>query len=69
MRRQAEGHRRQVGELRCLEQKWQRQVDTIGEAVTALSGQVPMGCELHLNNETVSTSVSLDELSVSDAAC
>lgn len=59
-----EGCRRQVGELRCLEQKWQRQVDTIGEAVTALSGQVPSGCELHLVNESVSTSVSLDELTV-----
>lgn len=59
-----ESQRRQVAELRCLEQKWQRQIDTIGEAVTALSGQVPMGCELHLGSESVSTSVSLDELSV-----
>lgn len=62
IRRQIEGCRRQVGEFRCLEQKWQRQVDTIGEAVTALSGQVPSGCELHLSSESVSTSVSLDEL-------
>lgn len=59
-----EGCRRQVGELRCQELKWQRQVDTIGEAVAALSGQVPSGCELHLVNECVSTSVSLDELTV-----
>jgi hypothetical protein len=51
-----------VDEFRCLEQKWQRQVDTIGEAVTALSGQVPSGCELHLVNESVSQSASLDEL-------
>lgn len=64
MRRQVEAQRRQVGELRCSEQKWQRQVDTIGEAVTALGGQVPLGCELHLNTETVSSSVSLDELTV-----
>ena len=56
--------RRQVGEVRCSEQKWQRQVETIGEAVTALAGQVPLGCELHLNSETVSSSVSLDELTV-----
>lgn len=62
IRRQTEGCRRQVDEFRCLEQKWQRQVDTIGEAVAALSGQVPSGCELHLINESVSQSVSLDEL-------
>lgn len=67
VRRQLEGHRRQIGELRCFEQKWQRQVDTIGEAVTALGGQVPLGCEQHLTHEAVSSSVSLDELTVSNS--
>lgn len=60
VRRQCEGHRRQLNELRCMELKWQRQVDTIGEAVAALSGQVPLGCELHLN-DSASPSPSLDE--------
>ena len=59
-RRQCEAHRRQVNELRCIEMKWQRQVDTIGEAVAALSGQVPVGCELHLN-DSVSTPLAVDE--------
>ena len=39
-------------------------MDTIGEAVAALSGRIPVGCELHLN-DAVPSSISAEEDPVS----